>query len=81
LTQILDNFDARSTERLKSIFGWIAYAKRPLTVTEFQSALAFSCGDLNITEAVPSYLFSMCAPLIEERTDSTFSFIHVSVKE
>ena len=77
----MGNFDARSTERLKSIFGWIAYAKRPLTITEFQSALAFSYGDFNVAEIVPSYLFDMCAPLIEERRDSTFSFIHVSVKE
>jgi len=48
---------------------------------EFQSALAFGLGDPDVSEVVPAYLFSICAPLIEERKDSTFAFIHVSVKE
>ncbi|UKZ96821.1 uncharacterized protein TrAFT101_011597 [Trichoderma asperellum] len=29
----------------------------------------------------PQYIFEMCMPLIQENKDSTFSFIHVSVKE
>ncbi|KAK0750616.1 hypothetical protein B0T18DRAFT_390004 [Schizothecium vesticola] len=74
-------FDLRSTERMKSIFGWIAYAKRPLRTFEFQSALVFGAGNLEVAEVAPSYLFNMCAPLVEERRDSTYSFIHVSVKE
>ncbi|KAK4444371.1 hypothetical protein QBC34DRAFT_475092 [Podospora aff. communis PSN243] len=81
LVQILGNFDMRSTERLKSIFGWIAYAKRPLRMFEFQSALAFGLGDPMVTDVPPAYLFGMCAPLIEERKDSTFAFIRVSVKD
>jgi hypothetical protein len=48
---------------------------------EFQSALAFSAGDPSVDELVPSYIFDMCAPLIEERSDSSFTFIHISIKE
>lgn len=80
LSQIMESFDARSTQRLKSVFGWIAYAKRPLKEFEFQSALAFGCGETAVGKVAPSHLFTMCAPLIEKRKDSTYSFIHVSVK-
>jgi len=77
----MDNFDARSTQRLKSILGWVAYAKRPMREFELQSALAFGNGNIDVAEVAPSHLFGMCAPLIEKRGDSTYSFIHVSVKE
>lgn len=50
---------------------------------ELRSALSFcdEAHDVNAQELAPNYLFDMCAPLIEERPDSTFAFIHVSVKE
>ncbi|PHH86849.1 hypothetical protein CDD83_9674 [Cordyceps sp. RAO-2017] len=83
LSRLLSHFDSRSVTRLKSILGWIAFAKRPLRKVELRSALSFSneAQDVNAQELAPNYLFDMCAPLIEERSDSTFSFIHVSVKE
>ncbi|KAI8722914.1 NACHT domain-containing protein [Fusarium sp. LHS14.1] len=81
LTQIISHFDERSIARMRSIFGWIAFAKRPLRKAEFRSALAFSSGDPTVDELAPQYLFDKCIPLVEERRDSTFSFIHVSVKE
>ncbi|KAH7236496.1 hypothetical protein BKA59DRAFT_460034 [Fusarium tricinctum] len=81
LTQITSHFDERSLERMKLIFGWIAFAKRPLRKAEFRSALAFSSGNPDTGELAPQYLFDKCSPLIEERCDSTFAFIHVSVKE
>ena len=83
LTQLISKFDNRSTARLKSILGWIAYGRRPLRKAELRSALSFSAEevDVNIEELAPNYLFDMCAPLIEERANSTFAFIHVSVKE
>jgi hypothetical protein len=66
---------------MRQILGWIAFAKRPLRKNEFRSALAFSAGDPTVDELVPSYIFDMCAPLIEQRLDSSFTFIHISVKE
>lgn len=68
---------------MQSILGWIAFAPRPLRKAELRSALSFSAEveDVNVQELAPNYLFDMCAPLVEERSDSTFAFIHVSVKE
>lgn len=81
LTNTISNFDPRSVDRMRQILGWIAFAKRPLRKSEFRSALSFSAGDPKVDELVPSYIFDMCAPLIEQRRDSSFTFIHVSVKE
>ncbi|KAG4256678.1 hypothetical protein FPRO03_03688 [Fusarium proliferatum] len=81
LTQMTSHFDERSLERMKLIFEWIAFAKRPLRKVEFRSALAFSSGNPDTGELAPQYLFDKCSPLIEERCDSTFAFIHVSVRE
>ncbi|CVL12624.1 uncharacterized protein FPRN_10900 [Fusarium proliferatum] len=79
--QITSHFDERSLERMKLIFEWIAFAKRPLRKAEFRSALAFSSGNPDTGELAPQYLFDKCSPLIEERYDSTFAFIHVSVRD
>ncbi|KAH8747114.1 NACHT domain protein [Hyaloscypha sp. PMI_1271] len=81
LTNTISNFDPRSVDRMRQILGWIAFAKRPLRKSEFRSALSFSAGDPKVDELVPSYIFDMCAPLIEQRRDSSFTFIHVSVKD
>ena len=81
LTRATANFDMRSVERMRRIFGWIAFAKRPLRRIEFRSALTFGEGDPDVEDAVPLYFFDMCAPLVEQRRDSSFSFIHASVKE
>jgi len=75
------NFDSRSIERMQRIFAWIAFAKRPLRSLELLSALSFSDGDVTKEEVAPIYVFELCAPLVEPRRDSTYSFIHVSVKE
>ncbi|KAK2007912.1 WD40 repeat-like protein [Colletotrichum eremochloae] len=83
LVQIISHFGQLSVSLLQSIMGWIAFAKRPLRKAELRSALSFSAEDenVNIEELAPTYLFDMCTPLIEERSDTTFAFIHVSVKE
>ncbi|KAH7360362.1 NACHT domain protein [Rhexocercosporidium sp. MPI-PUGE-AT-0058] len=81
LTNTMANFDPRSVERMRQILGWIAFAKRPLRKSEFRSALSFSIGNPTVDELVPSYIFDMCAPLVEQRRDSSFAFIHVSVKD
>lgn len=66
---------------MRSIFGWIAFAERPLRKFELRSALSFGTGNPLNDEPVPLYIFDMGMPLIEERPDSTLAFIHVSVKE
>ncbi|KAK3497861.1 uncharacterized protein B0T23DRAFT_394061 [Neurospora hispaniola] len=58
-----------------------AFAKRPLTRAEMRSALAFSWGDHMVEEAVPRHIFEFGAPLLEEHPDTTFSFVHISLKE
>lgn len=77
----MSRFDERSVARMKSIFGWIAFAKRPLRKAEFRSALMFSSGNPESNDLVPQYWFDKCTPLVEERADSTFAFIHVTVRE
>jgi hypothetical protein len=81
MTQILIQLDPRSVERLKSIFGWISFSKRPLKRMEFLSALTFASGIPKGKGLVPSYVLDVCGPLVEERPDTTMTFIHDSVKE
>ncbi|RTE80926.1 hypothetical protein BHE90_004564 [Fusarium euwallaceae] len=81
LTKILVQLDARSVDRIRCILGWVAFAKRPLQKLEFLSAITFSLGDPGVDRLAPKYILDICGTLIEERTDSTLSFIHLSVKE
>ncbi|KAL7928885.1 hypothetical protein V8C35DRAFT_221248 [Trichoderma chlorosporum] len=81
LLQILTHLDTRSESRVKCILSWIAFAKRPLKRLELLSAITFSSGEPEVTHLVPEYVLDMCGPLIEERSDTTLTFIHVSVKE
>lgn len=75
------NFDDRSVQRIKSIFSWIAFAKRPLRCPELLSALTFDAGHDAVEELVPAYVLEMCKPLVQEQADSCYSFIHASVRE
>ncbi|KAK4071005.1 uncharacterized protein Triagg1_6372 [Trichoderma aggressivum f. europaeum] len=81
LLQILTYLDDRSESRVKSILGWIAFAKRPLKRLELLSAITFSSGEPKVVHLVPEYILDICGPLVEERSDTTLTFIHVSVKE
>ncbi|UKZ47926.1 hypothetical protein TrVGV298_002161 [Trichoderma virens] len=81
LLQILTHLDTRSESRVRCILGWIAFAKRPLKRLELLSAITFSSGESEVTHLVPEYVLDICGPLIEERNDTTLTFIHVSVKE
>ncbi|KKP04433.1 NACHT domain-containing protein [Trichoderma harzianum] len=81
LLQILTHLDIRSENRVKSILSWIAFAKRPLKRLELLSAITFSSGEPDVANLVPEYILDICGPLIEERGDTTLTFIHVSVKE
>ncbi|KAL8418597.1 hypothetical protein RB594_001992 [Gaeumannomyces avenae] len=81
LSDVLSRCDPRSARRLKGIFGWIAFARRPLQISELQSALLFDTANEVADRPVPSYVFEACGPLVERRKDSTVRFIHISVKE
>ncbi|CEI70590.1 hypothetical protein FVEN_g920 [Fusarium venenatum] len=81
LTQILAPLDHRSEDRIRCILGWIAFARRPLRKVELMSAITFSSGDHEIYDLIPAYAIDTVGTLIEERKDSTLSFIHNSVKE
>lgn len=81
LTQILVQLDSRSVDRVRCILGWVAFAKRPLRKLEFLSAITFSPGNPEVDILAPQYILDICGTLLEERRDSTLSFIHISVKE
>ncbi|KAL7967437.1 hypothetical protein HDV63DRAFT_396365 [Trichoderma sp. SZMC 28014] len=81
LSQMIARLDDRSLARIKSLFGWVAFARRPLTQGECRSAVAFGQGVINPPTMPPQYIFEKCMPLIQENKDGTFSFIHVSVKD
>lgn len=81
LAQVLAGRDKRSVQRVRSILSWIAFAKRPLRSAELLSALAFDAEDEQVNEPAPAFVLKMCQPLIQEENDSSYSFLHVSVRE
>ncbi|KAK4031178.1 hypothetical protein C8A01DRAFT_51635 [Parachaetomium inaequale] len=81
LSRILSNLDTRSAVRLRAIFGWIAFARRPLRKAELQSAIMFQSDESISARPVPAHILDACKPLIEERRNSSLAFIHISVKE
>lgn len=51
---------------------------------EFLSALTFSPDETGASKnstLVPKYVVDICGALVEERPDTTLTFIHISVKE
>ncbi|KAI0129640.1 hypothetical protein BJ170DRAFT_700831 [Xylariales sp. AK1849] len=81
LTQILVRLDSQSADRVKSVFGWISFSRRPLKRLELLSALTFSSGNPAVVHLVPDFILDVCGALIEERLDATLTFIHITVKE
>ncbi|KAK1750445.1 hypothetical protein QBC47DRAFT_394073 [Echria macrotheca] len=81
LSRILSDLDRRSALRLRSIFSWIAFAKRPLRKAELQSALLFQTDNTVASRPVPAHILEACKPIVEERRNSTFAFIHISVRD
>jgi hypothetical protein len=83
LSRIVSGLDSFSVFRLKLIFGWIAFAKRPLLKVELQSALLFHQDNTIKATSIsaPAYVINLCKPLVAEHRDSTLGFSHVSVKE
>ncbi|KAI0459295.1 hypothetical protein F5B21DRAFT_526028 [Xylaria acuta] len=81
LSQILAHLNPKSVNHIKTMFGWIAFARRALKRVEFLSAMAFSEGDYSVTTVAPDFILEACNTLVEERSDTTLSFIHNSVQE
>ncbi|RFU23938.1 hypothetical protein B7463_g12396, partial [Scytalidium lignicola] len=81
LDRIVTRFGGQSPERMRAVWSWIALAERPLRRSELKSALMFGSLDVPGAQLPPDQIFELYKPLIEERKDSTFSFIHVSVKQ
>ncbi|KAH0498290.1 hypothetical protein TgHK011_005547 [Trichoderma gracile] len=81
LSQIMANFDERSVQRISSVLSWISFAKRPLRCPELLSALTFDTRHEEVNELVPAYILDRCEPLIQKQADSSYAFLHVSVRE
>ncbi|KAK9414056.1 putative NACHT domain-containing protein [Seiridium unicorne] len=81
LAQIVAPLDSESVDRVRSLFGWIAFTKRPLKRLELLSAVTFTSSDHSVPHLVPDFLLTVCGALVEELPDATLAFIHVTVKE
>lgn len=81
LSQMLARLNRVSVDRVKLVLGWIAFARRPLKKLELLSAITFSLDGSNANHLAPSFFLDVCGSLVEERTDSTLAFIHISVRE
>lgn len=81
LAQILAPLDTKSVEHIKCVLSWLAFSRRPLKKHELLSAVSFSSGNPDVERPAPEYILSVCGPLIDERSDTTITFIHVSVQE
>ncbi|KAK1983803.1 hypothetical protein LZ30DRAFT_545280, partial [Colletotrichum cereale] len=78
LTRILVQLDLRSVDRVRCLFGWVAFQKRPLKKLELLSAVTFSPGSPDVANLAPDYLLEICGPLIEIKQDTTTRFLSSS---
>lgn len=81
LARIIAPLDGESVERVRSLFGWLAFAKRPLKRLELLSAITFGSSDHLVSHLVPEFILVVCGALIDERPDTTLAFIHSTVNE
>ncbi|KAK2728230.1 NACHTdomain protein [Colletotrichum kahawae] len=79
LAQMLGKLDERSINHIKCVFGWVAFQKRPLKRLEFLS-VSFSQGDPHIKTLAPDYIFDICGSFLDQRPDTTITFVHSSMK-
>jgi hypothetical protein len=78
--RIQDRLERLSLDRIRQIMSWIAFARRPLKKFELQSALSYTDPNKCAERLLPEQVADLYKPLIEERTDSTYTFVHGSVK-
>jgi hypothetical protein len=62
---------------MRTIMGWIAFAKRELKHFELQSAMAFH---YQLSKLSAAQVFDLCKPLVELGPDGSLVFIHISVQ-
>ncbi|KAK2028567.1 hypothetical protein LX32DRAFT_394337 [Colletotrichum zoysiae] len=80
LAQILAPLNPQSKDRVKCLFGWVAFQKRPLKRLELFSAVIFSPGNQGANNIAPDHILEVCGPLLDVKQDTTVTFIHSSVK-
>jgi hypothetical protein len=81
--RILDDIDARSSEKAIRILQWIACSFRLLKIHEIQDGIVLQQSGVQLnaqTKLVPGFL-EQCKPLIEEGPKNTVDFVHYSAKE
>lgn len=81
LARIIAPLDEESIDRVRSLFGWLAFARRPLKRLELLSAVTFSSADHLVSHLVPDFILTVCGALVEEQPNATMAFIHSTVKE
>ncbi|KAE9985892.1 hypothetical protein EG328_006732 [Venturia inaequalis] len=74
-------FQSHSLEKIRRMLSWIMFAKRPLKKYELRTVLAFNEPNNGLERLPPEEIIELCKPLIEERKDSTYGFIHGSVPD
>ncbi|KAK2020291.1 hypothetical protein LZ32DRAFT_652817 [Colletotrichum eremochloae] len=81
LHKITHDLQPQSIRRIATSLAWIAFSYRPLRLCELQSALAFSSGKQEVSGVPPKRVIEPPKLLVEEKPDSTLTFIHFSVAE
>ncbi|KAK2037492.1 hypothetical protein LZ31DRAFT_170235 [Colletotrichum somersetense] len=80
MAQILAPLNPQSKDRVRCLFGWVAFQKRPLKRLELLSAIIFSPGNQGANNIAPDHILEVCGPLLDVKQDTTVTFIHSSVK-
>ncbi|QDS73705.1 hypothetical protein FKW77_003346 [Venturia effusa] len=73
-------FELHSLDKIRRMLSWIMFAKRPLKKYELLTVLAFNERS-TLERLAPEKIIELCKPLIEERPDFTYGFIHGSVPD
>ncbi|KAK1973093.1 hypothetical protein LY78DRAFT_675635 [Colletotrichum sublineola] len=81
LHKITHDLQPQSIRRIATSLAWIAFSYRPLRLCELQSALASSSGKQEVSGVPPKRVIEPLKLLVEEKPDSTLTFIHFSVAE
>ncbi|KPM46103.1 hypothetical protein AK830_g426 [Neonectria ditissima] len=78
---------ANTWKQAKKIFGWLAFAKRPLKLYELQAVLSISVDDegrvqpLNTKKRLSEDIQEVCGSLVHMPGKTSIDFIHQTAKE
>ena len=75
--------DDRDRRRVRSIFNWLSFSRRPLKVWELCDTLVFDEPGQHLDQntVLGKDVINICKPLIEEHADGAVAFVHFSAKE